>query len=138
MNVRRVTLELQLFLPRRGLIASAYACCATGLTTPIRAVASLAANADRPIHNRLDAAARAACVYIRFETGGEGEETLKTALASFGYGNFAGFFFEGKKIAKHRFDTQAFAVVSAARTALIVFRGTQPDSIRDLITDLSF
>jgi hypothetical protein len=76
--------------------------------------------------------------YIRFETGGEAEETLKTALTSFGYGNFAGFFFDGKKVGKHRFDTQAFAVVSAAQTALIVFRGTQPDSIRDLITDLSF
>src|SRR5882762_8847392 len=29
--------------------------------------------------------------YVRFETGGEAEETLKAALADFGYRNFAGF-----------------------------------------------
>ena len=69
--------------------------------------------------------------YIRFETGGEAAETLKTALAAFGYGDFVGF-------ADDKNDTKAFAVVSAARTALIVFRGTRSNSIRDLNTDLSF
>ena len=76
--------------------------------------------------------------YIRFEAGGAAENTLKTALATFGYGNFAGFSLGGNQVGKHRFDTQAFAVVSAARTALVAFRGTQADSFRDIVADASF
>jgi hypothetical protein len=76
--------------------------------------------------------------YIRFEAGGEARNTLTAALATFGYGDFAGFFAEGEQVAKFRFDAQAFAVVSKARTALVVFRGTQSDSFRDIVADASF
>jgi len=76
--------------------------------------------------------------YIRFENNSEASGTLRNALADFGYGKFAGFSFHGEKVGKSRFDTQAYAVLSAARTALVVFRGTQPDSIRDLAADASF
>jgi hypothetical protein len=45
--------------------------------------------------------------YIRFENGGEAEETLKNALATFGYGDLVGFFAKGEQIGKYRFDIQA-------------------------------
>jgi triacylglycerol lipase len=76
--------------------------------------------------------------YIRFENGGGTEGTLKNALATFGYRDFVGFFTSGEKVGRFRFDTRAFAVVSADRTALVVFRGTQPDSFGNIAADASF
>jgi hypothetical protein len=76
--------------------------------------------------------------YIRFENGGAAEETLKNALAAFGYGSFVGFLADGKQVGNFRFDTHAFAVVSDTGTALVVFRGTQSDSFRNMVADASF
>jgi hypothetical protein len=88
-----------------------------------------------------EAAVLAECArlaYIRFENGGEAEETLKKALAAFRYRDFVGFFAKGEEVGKRHFDTQAFAAVSDAGTALVVFRGTQSDSFIDLLSDALF
>jgi hypothetical protein len=88
-----------------------------------------------------EAAVLAECArlaYIRFENGGETGETLKNALTAFGYRDFVGFFATGEEVGKYRFDTQAFAAVSAERTALVVFRGTQSDSFADIVSDALF
>ena len=45
-------------LPRRGLLAGACACCAAGFLGPTRAAAHVPAAAARPLHGRLDEAAR--------------------------------------------------------------------------------
>jgi hypothetical protein len=76
--------------------------------------------------------------YFRFENGGAPEATLKSALADFGYGKFAGFSFQGPQFGEHRFDTQAFAALSAAGTAIVAFRGSQPDKIADILTNIAF
>ena len=47
-------------LPRRGLLAgAACACCAAGFLRPTRAAANVPAAPSRPLHGRLDEAARA-------------------------------------------------------------------------------
>jgi triacylglycerol lipase len=80
--------------------------------------------------------------YVRFENGGAAEQTLKSALAAFGYGDVVGFFVQGKPVGKFRFDTQAFGAVSVGpsteRTALVVFRGTRADSFPNIVSDALF
>lgn len=76
--------------------------------------------------------------YLRFETSGSAEEMLNSALAAFGFGDFAGFSTNGEQAGIQRFDTQAYAALSASRTALVAFRGTQPDSFADIVSDASF
>ena len=58
--------------------------------------------------------------YIRFENGGEAKETLRSALAAFGYDHFVGFFGNGNQLAKYRFDAHAFAVISACRNSISI------------------
>lgn len=75
--------------------------------------------------------------YYRFESDANAAQMLKGALADFGYGDFTGFAAHGQGVGEVRFDTQAYGAVSAARTALIAFRGSQPDSFRDVLTNAS-
>jgi triacylglycerol lipase len=67
--------------------------------------------------------------YYSFKS--EERARLETALAALGLGRV--------HLAEDRHsDTQAFVALDAARTAYVVFRGTQPDSWRDIRTDARF
>jgi len=76
--------------------------------------------------------------YFHFENDANAAQTLKGALADFGYVDFKGFTSPGKQLGRFHFDTQAFGALSATRTAVVAFRGTQPDSFRDVASDASF
>ena len=76
--------------------------------------------------------------YFHFENDANAAETLKGALADLGYGGFKGFTSPGKQFGKFHFDTQAFGALSANRTAIVAFRGTQPDSFGDIVSDALF
>lgn len=65
--------------------------------------------------------------YVPFE---DDPTSLKQALAAHGLGRFQAF-------CNAKVGTQGFAAMDTAGTAYVVFRGTEPDSLRDLGTDLS-
>ena len=73
--------------------------------------------------------------YFRFESDAAAGGVLRTALARFGYGDFASFSAPGSE---PEFDAQAYATSSPAKGALIAVRGTQGDSFKDVAADAKF
>lgn len=90
---------------------------------------------DQPWNDDAILAECARLAYLRFESDAAAAAALRAALARFGYGEFASFSAPGLK---PEFDAQAYATSSAARGALIVFRGTQADSFKDAATNARF
>lgn len=76
--------------------------------------------------------------YIRFDETPEEEARLRQALTALGFGEAA--LFKDSRPDPGRFDLAAegFGVVDANRRAIIAFRGTQPDSFRDFLSDARF
>src|SRR5437868_187739 len=73
--------------------------------------------------------------YRRFEQDAEEKRQIGDAIAAIGYRR-PGWFQEAPGTT--RFSAKGFAAANDDGQAIIAFRGTQTDSLRDLITDASF
>jgi hypothetical protein len=73
--------------------------------------------------------------YFRFEGDPASRDVIARAVARIGYGDMG--FFSGSDPGLADLDAQGFAAINSEGHAIITFRGTQPDSLRDLLTDLS-
>ena len=87
---------------------------------------------DQPWNHDAVLAECARLAYLRFESDAAAVATLRAALQRFGYGDVRHFRAAGEK---PEFDAQAYATWSEPRGALIAFRGTQPDSFKDVAAD---
>ena len=72
--------------------------------------------------------------YVRAEDGGAGLATLTAALAAAGFGG-PRLFADKDPDPLTNTGTQGYAAVRADGRAVLAFRGTQPDSMQDLLTD---
>lgn len=80
------------------------------------------------------AAEFARLAYVRFETGAAKRQIVAGAAGQAGYGD-VGFFNDPRGAGLDGLDAQGIAARNAAGHAIIAFRGTQPDSLRDILTD---
>lgn len=84
------------------------------------------------------AAECARLAYCRFETSEAARRSIETAVGTIGYRRL-GWFSDPRDVpSRRRFDAQAFAAVREDGHAIVAFRGTQPDSFRDLLVDARF
>jgi hypothetical protein len=72
--------------------------------------------------------------YVRFESGAAQQQIVAGAVGQAGYGDL-GFFDDPRGPGLRTLGAQGFAARNAAGHAIIAFRGTQPDSLRDLLTN---
>lgn len=73
--------------------------------------------------------------YVRFEAGEAGRATIAGAVARIGYRDL-GFFDDPRAPDQRVFDAQGFAAIDAAGRAIVAFRGTQPDALGDVLSDI--
>ncbi|MGA1797182.1 lipase family protein [Sphingomonas sp. 4RDLI-65] len=73
--------------------------------------------------------------YVRFERDGAYRTVVADAVGALGYRD-VGFFSDGSRNGAHGLDGQGFAGLRADGHAIIAFRGTQPDSLRDVLSDV--
>lgn len=73
--------------------------------------------------------------YFRFDRGQPARDVIATAVARIGFGDL-GFFDDGREtVDREQLDSQGFAAIDASGHAIIAFRGTQADSLRDILID---
>jgi triacylglycerol lipase len=75
--------------------------------------------------------------YFRFENSAEGAATVTRALAGAGFSGVH-FFPRAAGARLQLIDTQAIGAIDAQGRPVVSFRGTQPDSLSDVLTDLKF
>jgi hypothetical protein len=72
--------------------------------------------------------------YVRYEDGAAQQQIVAGAAGQAGYGD-VGFFNDPRGAGSRGLGAQGFAARNAAGHAIIAFRGTQPDSLRDILTN---
>jgi hypothetical protein len=75
--------------------------------------------------------------YFRFESGAQAGDVITRAVGRIGYRDL-GFFDDGRDAGdRSHFDAQGFGAINEQGAAVIAFRGTQPDSLHDILVDVS-
>jgi len=73
--------------------------------------------------------------YFRFDRGQPARDVIAAAVGRIGFRD-CGFFDDGREtVDREQLDSQGFAAIDASGHTIIAFRGTQPDSLRDILID---
>ena len=75
--------------------------------------------------------------YFRFEDDPQEQDAIARSVEGIGYSDLD-FFQDGRDVGdRFRLDAQGFAAINEQRHAVIAFRGTQPESLHDILVDVS-